>query len=66
MSFTHLCFVPATIFVTEDGKSNKTQSLTKEANSLVESLIMTYGILISAPFWRGENISSFYETPLGI
>lgn len=65
MSPTSLCFVTATMLVTEDGKLNKTQSLPKEASSLVGSLIMTYGVLISAPSWSGENISSFYEVSSG-
>lgn len=65
MSPTSRCFVTATMLVTEDGKLNKTQSLPKEASSLVGSLIMTYGVLISAPFWSGENISSFYEVSSG-
>lgn len=40
MPSTRLCFVTATMRVTEDGKLNEIQSQPQEANRLVESLVI--------------------------
>lgn len=51
------------MLVTEHGKLNKTQS--KEANSVVESLIVTYRVPIIAPFWMERTYSPLHKAPSG-